>query len=164
MKKLIYFWCENLRSFEDTEFNFSSKYKIHFDKNTETLTIDKGDKNYIDNFYGDNIELNAIVGNNGAGKSSLLKELFHFGNKGDDIGHFNILVFECLETKKFIVCYYDCCPSERCVHWSEKSLDETVLLEIPYTTFMDDLGEFYRKDWESGHIAQGFKIPFFYIT
>ena len=166
MKKLIYFWCENLRSFEDTEFNFSSKYKIHFDKNTETLTIDKGDKNYIDNFYGDNIELNAIVGNNGAGKSSLLKELFHFGNKGDDIGHFNILVFECLETKKFIVCYYDCCPSEseRCVHWSEKSLDETVLLEIPYATFMDDLGEFYRKDWESGHIAQGFKIPFFYIT
>ena len=76
MKKLIYFYCKDLRGFEDTEFNFSSKYKIHFDKDTEILTIDKGDKNYIDNFYGENIELNAIVGNNGAGKSTLLKRLY----------------------------------------------------------------------------------------
>ena len=96
MKKLIYFYCKDLRGFEDTEFNFSSKYKIHFDKDTEILTIDKGDKNYIDNFYGENIELNAIVGNNGAGKSTLLKNIYHIFYRMRSLFHVT-LVFEIMK-------------------------------------------------------------------
>ena len=106
MKKLIYFYCKDLRGFDDTEFNFSSKYKIHFDKDTEILTIDKGDENYIDNFYGENIELNAIVGNNGAGKSTLLKNIYPWTAKK----YLNtlILVFEIIEYEflSFGIHYY----------------------------------------------------------
>ena len=104
MKKLIYFYCEDLRGFEDTEFNFSSKYKIHFDKDTKTLTIDKGDENYIDNFYGDNIELNAIVGNNGAGKSTLLKRLYPL----TEMKSLDILVFETIEYELLSFDIYYC--------------------------------------------------------
>ena len=95
MKKLIYFYCEDLRGFEDTEFNFSSKYKIHFDKVTGILTINKGDENYIDNFYSENIELNAIVGNNGVGKSTLFKGLHDtFTTWNICYDYCNILVFQ----------------------------------------------------------------------
>lgn len=76
MKKLVYFWCDELRGFEDKEFNFSSRYNIQFDQQTATLTIKNGDANYIDHFFGEDIELNVIVGNNGVGKSSMLKKLF----------------------------------------------------------------------------------------
>ena len=96
MKKLIYFWCDSLRGFKDTEFNFSSKYKVHFDEDTKTLTVAKDSKNYVDNFFGKAIELNAIIGNNGVGKSSLLKELFHtaYSIETHIVKHDNVLVFE----------------------------------------------------------------------
>lgn len=46
MKKLIYFGCENLRGFEDTEFNCSSKYKIHFDKNNDNIELKEYTKHF----------------------------------------------------------------------------------------------------------------------
>ena len=168
MKKLIYFYCKDLRGFDDTEFNFSSKYKIHFEKEDETLDeidIQPGkliksevDKNYIDNFFGNNIELNAIIGNNGAGKSTLLKELFDFGN----IRHFIILVFECLEEKKFIIFYYDIINSK--TYWVDKKLNETTLLEIPFSEYIEDFDEHFREVEKYNHIIKFPGIPFFYIT
>ena len=168
MKKLIYFYCKDLRGFDDTEFNFSSKYKIHFEKEDETLDkIDtqpgkliksEVDKNYIDNFFGNNIELNAIIGNNGAGKSTLLKALFDFGN----IRHFIILVFECLEEKKFIIFYYDIINSK--TYWVDKKLNETTLLEIPFFEHIEDFDENFREVEKYNHIIKFPGIPFFYIT
>ena len=74
--KLIYFYSQNIRGFKDNEFNFSSKYKMSFSNNI--LTISCGDERYIEDFYGGNLEINAIVGNNGSGKSSLLKRIYSF--------------------------------------------------------------------------------------
>jgi len=74
--KLIYFYSPNVRGFEVNEFNFSSKYNISF--SDDKLKISCDDERYIEDFYGKNLEINAIVGNNGSGKSSLLKRLYSF--------------------------------------------------------------------------------------
>lgn len=74
MLKLIYFYCPDIRGFDDSEFNFSSKYNITFEDNKVSVSI--GDDNYIDGFFGSTNEVNAIVGNNGSGKSSLLKRIY----------------------------------------------------------------------------------------
>lgn len=74
--KLIYFYSPNVRGFEENEFNFSSKYNISFSDNK--LKVSYGDKRYIEDFFGENLEINAIVGNNGSGKSSLLKRIYYF--------------------------------------------------------------------------------------
>jgi AAA15 family ATPase/GTPase len=64
--ELIYLYVEEYKNIKDQGFNFSSKYNCTYKDNT--LTIDKN-KDYIDNFFGDNINISAIVGKNGSGKS-----------------------------------------------------------------------------------------------
>lgn len=73
MLKLVYFYYESLRGFEKPEFNFTSKYKIGF--YDCILSISHDDKNFINDFFGKDIEISAVVGNNGSGKSSLMKKL-----------------------------------------------------------------------------------------
>ena len=120
MKKLIYFYCSpKLRGFDETEFNFFSKYKIHFDKDTKTLTVTKNTENYIDNFYDDNIEINAIVGNNGTGKSTLLKRIFticHSEIKNIEAEEI-ILGFELTEFSHPFFIYFDI--EKRDCKWTE---------------------------------------------
>lgn len=69
-----YIWVEHYKCLENAEFNFSTKYDIHYDKDTNTLSCKKNE-NYIDGFFGENIDLTAIVGGNGAGKTTVLELL-----------------------------------------------------------------------------------------
>ena len=74
--ELIYLWVENYKNIHHQGFNFSPKFNCHYDG--ETLTVnenfdEEGNKQYIENFFGDNINVTAIVGKNGSGKSSVLK-------------------------------------------------------------------------------------------
>jgi len=76
--ELVYLWVEDYKNIHRQGFNFSPRFRCKFDG--ETLTIDenvdeKGNKQYIENFFGDNINVTAIVGKNGSGKSSVLEVL-----------------------------------------------------------------------------------------
>jgi len=76
--ELVYLWVEDYKNIHEQGFNFSPKFNCHYDG--ETLTIDEnldedGNKQYIENFFGDNINVTAIVGKNGSGKSSVLELL-----------------------------------------------------------------------------------------
>ena len=79
MKQVLqYLWIEKYKCIEKQGFNFTRSAEITFDYDTGKLSIEKN-KNYCENFFGDNIELSCIVGQNGVGKTTLLraiKEIF----------------------------------------------------------------------------------------
>jgi len=68
--ELVYLWGEKYKNIDNQGFNFSSKFTCSYEN--DELTIERND-NPIKNFFGDNINITAIVGKNGSGKSNILK-------------------------------------------------------------------------------------------
>ena len=89
--ELVYLWVENYKNIQKQGFNFSPRFKCEFKDeydekgilkyNCELEIIDKDETGefYPKNFFGDNINITAIVGENGSGKSSVL-EILKYGN------------------------------------------------------------------------------------
>ena len=81
--ELVYLWVEKYKNIENQGFNFSPKFVCEFDG--ENLTITEN-KDYV-SIFPYNINVNAIVGENGSGKSSLLvgitnhKAIFKINNE-----------------------------------------------------------------------------------
>lgn len=72
--ELIYLWVEDYKNIKQEGFVFSSKYKCIYNNETKELKIDKK-SDYIENFFGEDIDITAIVGENGSGKSNLLESI-----------------------------------------------------------------------------------------
>jgi predicted ATP-binding protein involved in virulence len=68
--ELVYLWVEDYKNIHKQGFNFSPRFTCDYDG--KELTIDEND-DYIENFFGENINVTAIVGKNGSGKSSILE-------------------------------------------------------------------------------------------
>lgn len=97
--RLIYLWFQNYRCFKNSSISFCDKYLINFDFDNKILSINKNDK-YVDNFFGENIDIHAIVGKNGAGKTSALERIMkcasgdrYLGQAFDESDQF-IYIFE----------------------------------------------------------------------
>jgi len=69
--ELVYLWTESFKNLKGG-YKLSSKYDIDFKNNTIEIQINK---NHIESFFSNNpiINISAIIGENGSGKSSLLK-------------------------------------------------------------------------------------------
>lgn len=73
MMELIYLWVEDYKNIHGQGFNFSPRFICKYDKDTQELTIDEN-KKYV-NIFPENINVTAIIGENGSGKSSIIKVL-----------------------------------------------------------------------------------------
>ncbi|MFW2524665.1 AAA family ATPase [Aliarcobacter butzleri] len=74
--ELVYLWVEDYKNIHKQGFNFSPRFRCEYDEDKKELNIvDKEETGefYPKNFFGDNINITAIVGENGSGKSSLVK-------------------------------------------------------------------------------------------
>ena len=76
--ELVYLWVEEYKNIKRQGFNFSPRFRCNYNEETKKLeVIDKEitKEPYLKNFFGENINVTAIVGENGSGKSSILTEI-----------------------------------------------------------------------------------------
>ncbi|MFA7091974.1 MAG: AAA family ATPase [Arcobacteraceae bacterium] len=72
--ELVYLWVEEYKNIKKQGFNFSPRFECEFDG--KNLTITKNE-DYV-SIFPENINVTAIVGENGSGKSSILELLTHY--------------------------------------------------------------------------------------
>ena len=63
--ELVYLWVEDYKNIHKQGFNFSPRFRCEYDEKTEKLEIidkDETGEFYPKNFFGDNINVTAIVG------------------------------------------------------------------------------------------------------
>lgn len=91
---LHYIWFKKYGCYENQRINLSPKYNFSYAPQSNEISVTKN-KEYIDGFFGKNIDVTAIVGQNGTGKTTLLQFISKL-KSGDFI-----------ETECVIVCEID---------------------------------------------------------
>jgi len=71
--ELVYLWVEKYKNIGNQGFNFSPRFTCKYDEITKKLTIEEK-KDYV-SIFPENINVTAIVGENGSGKSNILEAL-----------------------------------------------------------------------------------------
>lgn len=73
MKQILqYIWIEKYGCIENQEFNFTNRIRFHYDQEKQMITAEENDE-YYSNFFGTNTEFTCVVGQNGTGKTTLLR-------------------------------------------------------------------------------------------
>ncbi|CAA6821196.1 MAG: Unknown protein [uncultured Sulfurovum sp.] len=102
--ELVYLWVEDYKNIQKQGFNFSPKFSCAYDEKNNKLTIDEND-DYIENFFGENINVTAIVGKNGSGKSSLLEILTNSLSTNNEKNY--VFVDPRIDCKFFLIYQYE---------------------------------------------------------
>lgn len=77
-----FLWIKSFRSISNMGFHFTNEYIYTYNSDTNILTRKKN-KDYVRDFYGDKMNISAIVGMNGAGKTTIMSaimECFNFSS------------------------------------------------------------------------------------
>ena len=89
--ELVYLWVEDYKNIEKQGFNFSPRFRCEYDEEKNELTINEN-KDYV-SIFPKNINITAIVGENGSGKSNILKMLSIYSELMHDLHNSNIMSF-----------------------------------------------------------------------
>lgn len=80
--ELLFIWVKQFRALSDANLNFSNANRFHFDTESKTLSIQPSE-NFIPKFFGENISnLTGIIGENGTGKTSILRYILQYCTDG----------------------------------------------------------------------------------
>ena len=71
--ELVYLWVEDYKNIQNQGFNFSPRFTCEYDEDSGKLKIEK--KEHV-SIFPENINVTAIVGENGSGKSSIIELLY----------------------------------------------------------------------------------------
>ena len=71
--ELVYLWVDSYKNIRNQGFNFSPRFECEFDEDKNELTITENE-DYV-SIFPENINITAIIGKNGSGKTSILEEI-----------------------------------------------------------------------------------------
>jgi predicted ATP-binding protein involved in virulence len=137
--ELVYLWVEDYKNIQKQGFNFSPRFRCEYDEKTEKLEIidkDETGEFYPKNFFGDNINVTAIVGENGSGKSSVME--------------FILDLFDSESTHSFFLLYlYNYKPRYYCYKILPSNINELKISNLEIKEQLDLL--LNTRDKEKGH-------------
>ena len=70
--ELVYLWVKDYKNIKNQGFNFSPRFEFEYIQEKNELVLKKEKKDYV-SIFPKNINITAIVGENGSGKSSIVK-------------------------------------------------------------------------------------------
>jgi predicted ATPase len=130
--ELIYLWIDRYANIIEKGFNFSPEYNITYDE--ETLLIKNKQNNLINLFHENFLNITAIIGENGSGKTSLLSFMEYFFLNNGLVSYRCILVLKDIEGR-FII--HDGC------HRMDKEL-KVISRAIPVVIIQNNFEEIQR--------------------
>ena len=139
--ELVYLWVEDYKNIQKQGFNFSSKFIC--DYKDGTLTIEDNPE-HIPNFFGANINVTAIVGKNGSGKSNLLKVIRQIIYKTINNGSF--LIFYDNVNRKYICIYTTTKINSNIELTQDNIIDRNIIFPLfDYSFTYDDSMNYFKK-------------------
>ena len=113
--ELVYLWVEEYKNIKKQGFNFSPRFRCEYDEEKNELTINEN-KDYV-NIFPKNINITAIVGENGSGKSNLLSLLIR-----EDLDGSSKLLIKLFFNKNEEIFYLSCNNKEEKINFCNSTL------------------------------------------
>ena len=175
--ELVYLWVEKYKNIEKQGFHFSPRFKCVYDEGANELTIDENKDHQ--SIFPDNINITAIVGRNGSGKSSLQKLIFFlifyakYSNKGvqerekmidDFINYWGTTknIFLIINTEQgFKSIFLNDEPSLKNISITKYENEEIDFYSIHFNYMIDTWCDDLHDNWVNNvyHKADGYETP-----